>query len=608
MSEPSAASEGTPETIAATEKAPGGVTLRGTPVAAGLALGLVHRKDHDILRAPPTRVPLEQVERELNRFHRSLSDSRAEIDALKVRLHGRVPPEQVRILDTHLAYLKDSVFLADVENLILNEQMSLEAAIGKVVADFDRIFRLVASETLRERAVDLRDVGIRVLRNLEKDSGAEGTGVAPPSEYVLVARELSIVDMFNLAHESVLGIVTEEGGLTSHAAILARTMRIPTLTGVAGLLEAAREGMFAILDATEGLVRLDPDEVVRAQYGSRSKAEKEATLVPAEGIPAWARRQARTRDGSVLEVSAAAGNLPEVDAAASLGLAAIGLYRTELMYLIEREQPSLESLVAHYASVVEHARGATVTFRLLHVDSSLEVGYLHEAREMNPALGRTGVRCLLSRESVLRRQLQALLRALPADGEARLRIAVPFVVDCGDLRRMKEILFEERYALRRAGVPFQEQVELGAIIETPAAVLGARDLAREADFFCVGLDSLQQYLLAADRDNHALASTFDSLHPFVLRALVSIVEAAEQAARPLQLFGVSVANPANLPFLVGVGVKHFTVPPSALQVFLAQLGTIDARSARRTAALASRASSAAETQTFVDGYRHGLIR
>ncbi|MCY2961564.1 MAG: phosphoenolpyruvate--protein phosphotransferase [Planctomycetota bacterium] len=608
MSDGTAAGDGTAEKPALEEKAPGGVTLRGTPVAPGLALGLVHRKDHDLLRAPPTRVPLEQVERELNRFHRSLSDSRKQLETLKGRLHGRVPPEQVRILDTHLAYLKDSVFLADVENLILNEQMSLEAAIGKVVADFDRIFRLVQSETLRERAVDLRDVGIRVLRNLEKDSGAEGTGTAAPAEYVLVARELSIVDMFNLANESVLGIVTEEGGLTSHAAILARSMRIPTLTGVAGLLDAAREGAYAIVDATEGVVRLDPDEVVRAQYGQRSKAEKEITLVPEEGVPAWARRQPRTRDGVVLEVSGAAGNLPEVDQAASLGISAIGLYRTELLYLIDREQPSLEALSAHYASVVEHARGAPVTFRLLHVDSSLEVGYLHESRELNPALGRTGVRCLFAREAVLRRQLQALLRAVPADSDQRLRIAVPFVVDCGDLRRLKEILFEERYALRRAGIAFQEQVELGAIVETPAAVLGARDLAREADFLCVGLDSLQQYLLAADRENHGLARAFESLHPFVLRALVSIVEAAEQAARPLSVFGVTVADPANLPFLVGLGLRSFCIPPLALQTFLTQLAQVDARAARRTAALASRASCAAETQTFVEGYRHGLVR
>jgi phosphoenolpyruvate-protein kinase (PTS system EI component) len=162
--------------------------------------------------------------------------------------------------------------------------------------------------------------------------------------------------------------------------------------------------------------------------------------------------------------------------------------------------------------------------------------------------------------------------------------------------------------LRRAGVAFQEVVELGVIVETPAAVLGARDLAREADFLCIGLDSLQQYLLAADRENHALASTFETLHPYVLRALVSIVEAAEQAGRPLQVFGVTCTEAVNVPFLLGVGLKQFVVPAGALQEFVAQVGCLDARAARRTAALALRASSRAETQTFVDGYRHGFVR
>jgi phosphotransferase system enzyme I (PtsI) len=603
MSDKSAAPEASSERE---PKAPLGVTLKGTSVAPGLVLGVVHLKDYELLKTPPQRVPLEQVERELNRFHKALSDSRKQIDDLKTRLQGKVPADHVRILDTHVAYLKDSVFLSDVENLIINEQMGLEAAIGKVIADFDRIFRLVQNETLRERAVDLRDVGIRVLRNLEKGAGEEKEVAATPSDYILVARELSIVDMFNLRNEHVLGILTEAGGLTSHAAILARSMRIPTLTGVSGLLDKVHEGDFVILEATEGLVRVNPDEVVRAQYRQNS-APKEEVAAPEEAPP-WARRAPRTQDGQTITVTATCGNLPEVDQATALGMQGIGLYRTELLYLIDREQPTLESLIAHYAAVLEHARGQTVTFRLLHVDSSLEVGYLHAQRELNPGLGRAGVRVLLAREQVLRRQLQALLRSAPASSESRMRIAVPFVTDCGDLRRVKEILFEERYALRKSGASFQDQVELGAVIETPVAALGARDLAREADFLTISLDSLLQYLLAADRENHELRNYFEPIHPFVLRTLMQICEACEQSSRPLSVFGVTAVNPANLPFLLGAGLRHFCVAPVVLKDFLAQLARIDLRSARRSASLASRASCQAETQTLVDGYRHGYAR
>lgn len=585
-------------------KSPGGITLRGTGVAPGLALGVVHHKDYELEHAPRQRVPLEQVELELNRFHRALSLARKQIDDLKSRLHGKVPQDHVRILDTHGAYLKDTVFLSDVENLIINEQMGLEAAIAKVISDFDRIFRLVKSESLRERAVDLRDVGIRVLRNLE--GGDAKSAVEPPRDYVLAARELSIVDMFNLENEHVLAILTEEGGLTSHAAILARSMRIPTLTGVAGLLEKVREGDFVIVDATEGVVRVNPDEVVRAQYLQSATQRDEAP--PQEEAPAWARRAARTHDGQSIAVSATCGNLPEVDQAASLNVQGVGLYRTELLYLLDREQPSVEALTAHYAGVLEHAGGHPVTFRLLHVDSSLEVGYLHEARELNPALGRAGVRALLAREHVLRRQLQAILRAPRPSAETKVRIAVPFVTDCGDLRRVKEVLFEERYALRKSGASFHENVELGAVIETPAAAIGARDLAREADFLVISLDSLQQYLLAADRESGAHKQLFESLHPFVLRTLIQIVEVCEQAGRPLSIFGVTAVQPASLPFLLGAGLRHFCVAPVGLKDFLMQLARIDLRQARRTTTLAARATCPAETQTYVDGYRHGWAR
>ncbi|MBK7641474.1 MAG: phosphoenolpyruvate--protein phosphotransferase [Planctomycetes bacterium] len=589
-------------------KTPGGIQLKGTCVSPGLVLGPVHIKDYELSNAPRQRVPLDQVERELNRFHKALSDSKRQLEDLKTRLQGKVSADHVRILDTHAALLRDGVFLSDVENLIINEQMALEAAIGKVVADFDRIFRLVKSDTLRERAVDLRDVGIRVLRNLERVAVDEKAAPAP--DYVLVARELSIVDMFNLENEHVLGILTEAGGLTSHAAILARSMRIPTLTAVAGLLEKVREGDFVIVEATEGSVRVNPDELVRAQFRASSAiAKREAAAQPEAGRQTLlARRGARTRDGQPIALSASCGNLPEVDQALELGLSGVGLYRTELLYLVEREQPSLESLTAHYAAVLEHARGESVTFRLLHVDSSLEVPYLHEARELNPGLGRAGVRILLAREQVLRRQLQALLRAAPASSNTRARIVVPFVTDCADLRRVKEILFEERYALRKAGVPFQDQVELGAVIETPVAALGARDLAREADFLVLSLDSLLQYLVAADRENHELRHCFEPIHPFALRLILQIVEVCEQSARSLSAFGVTAVSPINLPFLIGAGLKQFCIAPVGLEDFLTHLEAVDLRGARRSATLAARASCQAEMQSLVQGYRHGYAR
>ncbi|MCK6448864.1 MAG: phosphoenolpyruvate--protein phosphotransferase [Planctomycetes bacterium] len=580
------------------------IVLNGTPVAPGLVLGVVHRKDYELSRGAVERVPLDQVERELNRFHQALSHARAQLTRLKSSLAGKVAKDDARILDVHVAYLKDSVFISDVENLILEEQLSLEAAIGKVISDFDRIFRLVQNETLRERAVDLRDVGIRVLRHLEKDVDAPVEGKAMPANYVLVARELSIVDMFNLSGTQVLGILTESGGLTSHAAILARSMRVPTITGIEKLLEHVREGDFVILDASEGLVRVNPDEVIVAQF---RQAADDLAKVAGVGPTTRAELSPRTQDGEAIHVAASCGNLPEVDQALAGGMREIGLYRTELMYLVDKSEPTRDALAKHYASVLDAAHGGAVTFRLLHADSGLEISYLHERREQNPALGRAGVRALLSRERVLRRQLQALLVAGAGapDGEERVRIALPFVTDCGELRRVKEILFEERLELRKAGEPHLDRCEIGVVVETPAAALGARDLAREADFLLVSLDSLQQHLLATDRENAELAGTFESLHPLVLRALRDIVRAAHAESKPLAVFGVTAVQPVNVPFLLGLGVRAFCVAPTSAEEFVKWVAGTSLRQAKRSAEVAAAASAPSETTSLVDSVRHG---
>ena len=579
-------------------QAPGKV-LRGATVAPGLVLGKAHRKDYDLVRSGAERVPLDEVDRELNRFRKALDDSRLQILDLKSRLAGRVPTDDARILDTHITYLKDSVFIADVENLILNEQMRLEAAIAKVVQDFDRIFRLVQTDSLRQSAVDLRDVGLRVLRNLERHTMEPLEEQEAPRDYVLVAKELSIVDMFNLSNEHVKGIVTRDGGLSSHAAILARSMRIPTVTGVQDLLEQVREGDFLILDATAGSVQVNPDELVRAQYAKSADEEEETA---AEEEPEWSRRAAKTLDGVELGVAASCGNLPEVEQAAAYGMRAVGLYRTELLYLVDPKPPSRETLVHHYASVIGAARGAPVTFRLLNADSSLGLSYLHPEREANPNLGRVGVRALLGKESVLRRQIQAILIAglgVP------IRIAIPFVVDCGELRRIKEVLFEERLELRNAGERFQDVVEVGVVIDTPAAMLGVRDLAREADFLMLNLDSLQQYLLATDRDNPELSSALENLHPFVLRALSKAAEVADAERRPLLTFGASARTENNLPFLIGAGLRQFCVPPPSLKDFIEAVGQVDASQSTRAARAAIRSACPEETSSLVSGYRHG---
>lgn len=569
----------------------GAEVLHGTSVSPGLAVGRAYLTQQDLSGVPMRRVPRDGVERELNRFQEGLAKAAEQLGELKARLVGEVPPEHARILDTHLAYLKDGVFLSDVENLILAEQMALEAAIAKVILDFDRIFRLVESDLLRERAVDLRDVGIRVLKCLDAEDGSVGS-LPPSGEYILVAAELTVVDVFGMAEGRVLGVVTEEGSLTSHAAILARSMRIPTLTGVTGLLETVRDGDDLVVDASEGLVRIRPAARVLEQF--RGAAEDALGPVEAEALVDG---PTQTLDGEAVALSAACGNLAEVETARRLGLTDVGLYRTELLFLLDREPPGLDALVAHYSAVLETAAGGTVTFRLADLDSSMGASYMHAEREANPALGLAGVRALLAHESILRRQLSAILRA-GADYSGTLAIAVPKVVDCGDLRRVKEVLFEERYALRRQELPFAENLDVGAVIEVPAALFGIADLAGEVDFLALGLDSLQQYLLAADRDEPHLAPWFEALHPFVLRAIEGAVEVAEESGAPLRVFGVTAAQKANLPWLLTVGIRQVCVSPISLPDALEGLRATDLGEARKQIGGVRDVSSAQQSSPY----------
>lgn len=554
----------TSETAGEAVAAAQGPVLRGTQVAAGLVVGPALRKDGELERASGGRISQDQVTAELNRFRTALERSRQQLLELRGHLAGKVSKDEARVLDTHLLYLKDSAFVNDVEKQILEHGLRLDAAVSKVVSDFERIFKLVESERLRQGAVDLRDVGIRVLRNLEADVGGQP---APREHFILVARELSIVDMFHLDGAHVAGIVVEEGGLAGHAAVFARSMGIPTLIGVKGLLDAVQDGDALLLDAGEGLVRVRPDEQLLAQYRASAPAGGDETAF--DGLAAITLDTLPTAGGAEVRLVATCGNLPEVAQAARAGVAEIALYRTELLFVAEPTLPGLDSLRAHYEAVYAQARGARVTFRLLSVDSGIGAPHLAPWREPNPRQGRAGVRLLLAQEPILRRQLQALLLA---SGQRRLRIAVPFVLDPAEVLEVRRIAEEERALLvgqgllAESGLEFGSSgsVEVGAVLEVPGALFHLPALAAVADFFAVHLDSLAGHLLAADRQVAELEPMLRTPHPALLAALVHTVEVAVAHRAPLSVFGTSLDDPEVAWLIAGTGLRTFAVAPRAL--------------------------------------------
>lgn len=560
--------------------------LRGESVSPGIAVGPVHLRGYDDDEIGVSRIAADQVEAELDRLRTAVGQSRAQIEEIRGKQQGQLGEAELRIFDAQIAYLGDPSFVAEIEQQVVQERLAVRAAVKTVYAKYDRIFQLVENEILRRRASDLRDVATRVLRNLA--SGEPSARKAPAGRYVLAARKLTTADMFNLDAEGVDAIVAEEGGMSSHAAILARGMGIPTLTGIRGLPRLLRDGSVVVVDSDHGELRVDLTEAELGQFAERSQTWKSLQKQAPE---TEARHE--TRDGTAIELLGSCGSLGEAEMSRTFGLAGIGVFRTELAFLADKRRPTEDELVAQYQKVIAGNPAQPVNFRLLDVAAGV---FSPDAKdpERNPAMGRRGVRGLLANQDVLRLQLRAILRA--AVGSEHVGVLVPFVTSVMDLQRVKAILIEERLALRKAKVPVAGSLALAPILEVPVAAFGIGALAVESDFLVLAIDDLQAYLLAADRDNSAVREYHELAHPAVFEFLARIAKEADRVEKEVVLFGESAADPQRMPFYIGAGFRRFSIAPVRLRKLLKVLRRYSADECRRIAARVLEAPRAVDVQ------------
>jgi phosphotransferase system enzyme I (PtsI) len=339
---------------------------------------------------------------------------------------------------------------------------------------------------------------------------------------------------------------------------------------------------------------VNPDEALLAEY--------QQTLEPAAELEPWVKEPTRTRDGLSIAISAAGGNHDDAERSQAFHMEGVGLYRSEFLYLFDKKQPDEELLVKHFARALELTKGAPVTVRLLDMlpGSHLAGGSDADGQERNPALGIKSTRAMFQRPELLRTLLRALLRAGAA---GNLRVLVPFVTDTSDVRRIKELIFDEKHALRKARVSHAQNLPIGAVIEVPAAALGVKDLLEEVDFLAISLDGLVQYTLASDRDNEDLRSSFQYVHPIVLRLLKDAAAAAETQDREVYVYGEMCNNAKNLKLMIGVGLRRFAVAPINYLNFKRSVLEIDSRAAKKLAGDAMRCSTSAEIEQLLVGYR-----
>jgi phosphotransferase system enzyme I (PtsI) len=562
--------------------------VRGESVSPGVAVGPIFLRGFDELGGG-RRLAADEVEAELNRLREALQKSRAQVEDIKQRQAETLGEAELRIFDAHIAYLADAMFVTEIESQVIKERLPVRDAVQQVFAKYDRIFQLVESDLLRRRASDLRDVATRLLRNLE--GGAVRGAAKPTGPYILAARRLTTADMFDLDNRTVEGIVAEEGGMSSHAAILARSMGIPTVTGIRDLPKLLRDGDPVVLDATAGELVTRPDDRELAEATAavqRWKQSRHDNAAPAA-------EQAQTRDGTPVRLLGSCGSAGEAELVRTFGMEGIGVFRTELQFLAEKMRPSEDLLIAAYRQVVEAQAGRPLAFRLL--DVAAQAHGEQRLQERNPAMGLRGVRGLLANRDVLRLQLRAILRA--AVGASEIAVLVPFVTALTDLQRVKAALIEERVALKKAGVACAADVMLAPMIEVPAAAMQLPALLHESDFAVVAVDDLQAHLLAADRDNAAVREYHEMMHPALFELLARMAKDAERKQKPLVLFGESAADPVRVPFYLGVGYRSFSLAPVRLRGVTKVLARYSLEECRRIAARILEAPRALDVQKIL---------
>jgi len=564
------------------------IVLRGVAAAPGIAIGPAYVYSKQAPRVETRAVAGEDLQAEVERLRTAVARSEKELQKIQGFAEQKLGSQSARIFEAQIMILNDAILMRTIEKRIVAEHRNAESLVADEIGKYKRLMLAAPDEYMHERAHDVEDVMHRIIRNIQDQklvSRLEG-------ESIVVSEALAPADTVILSRNPILGYATDFGGVTSHAAILSRSLKIPAVVGLRTATKTIATGDVVALDGYAGCVVINPTG--QTLDALRQKAQRlhefEAKLVGLAGLPA------ETPDHRRIELAANIDLHDEVEFAHAQGAAGIGLYRTEGQIIGKGAYPDEEQQFREYKAVADAVFPHPVVFRAFDVGGDkIDPDGHHEA---NPFLGWRGIRVLLDRPELFLGQLRALLMA---SVRKNVRIMFPMIATVQELLVAREYVRKAKAELKTRNIPFDQRIPVGVMVEVPSAAILADELAQESDFLSIGTNDLVQYLMAVDRDNAAVASLYQPFHPAVLRTLKMIIDAGHRHHKPVGMCGEMAGDPlATIP-LLGMGLDHFSLVPTMLPEIKKIIRSVTQKEARKVAEKALGMSSADEVRDYLTG-------
>jgi len=528
--------------------------LKGIAASPGIAIGKVLKYENKLSLFKEKIEPWE-IDEELQNLHRAVQDHILRLTELRDKTGREIGEKEAEIFDAHILMLKDPMFIESIEEKIRVGKNSAAAAVKFAVEETAGILKDVDDEYIRERASDIEDVGNGLIKNILNID--DGLIEKLNDEVILVAQELNPSDTARMDKEKVLGFALDTGGRTSHIAIMANSLEIPAVLGVEGLSKNVKDNDLIIVDGNKGIIIVHPSDEQIGEYNrqleaykmKKSMAEKECN------------RPCATRDGKEIQIGANIGTPGDAEYAKKYGARGVGLYRTEFLFMDRNDLPSEEEQFIAYREVAEKMAPGPVIIRTLDIGADKSLPYLELPREQNPFLGWRAIRICLDRRDIFITQIRAVLRA---SNFGNIKIMYPMVCGVGELIQANGILQQAKDDLKKEGIAYDEKIETGIMIETPAAAIICDILVKYVDFFSIGTNDLTQYTLAVDRMNNRVADLYNPMHPAVLRLVKHVIDVSHRAGKWTGMCGELAGETLAAPVLVGLGIDEMSMNPLSI--------------------------------------------